>query len=128
MSVGLQKVNGVATATVELKQGRATLTLKPGNHVTLAELRRVIERNGFTFQGAAVVAEAEVVPRDAGGSEIKITGTNETFPVSRTTNEAASAELKKYAGKKVFVDAVIPSPKLNPSGAMEIKHVKPLGV
>jgi hypothetical protein len=125
VSVALQKLEGVTTVNVMLKEGRATVSLKPGNHVTVSELRRVVERNGFTPQEAAVVAEAEVIQREADRSEIKVTGTNEVFPLSHATKDEARAALKKYAGKKVVIEALIPPPKANPSGAIELKTVKP---
>jgi hypothetical protein len=50
VSVALQSVDGVTAVNVTPEGSRAKLALKPGNTVTLAELRRLIERNGFTSQ------------------------------------------------------------------------------
>lgn len=126
MSVALQKVDGVTAVSVTLKDGRAKLTLEPGNTVTLSELRRVIERNGFTPQSATVIAEAEEIRSAAGQSQIKVSGSNETFLVAPTTTENVRAELKKHTGKRVVVEGVVPAAKDNSSGAMELKDVKPI--
>ena len=112
---------------VTLNEGRATLTLKPGNKVTLAELRRVIERNGFTPQEATVVAEAEEIRSAAGPSQIKMSGSNEIFLVAPTTTETVRAELTKQAGQRVVLEGIVRAAKDNPTGAMELKDVKPIG-
>lgn len=127
MRVALEKVDGVTTVNVTLKEGRAKLTLRPGNTVTLAEIRRVIERNGFTPQAAAVLAEAEEIHNAAGQSQIKISGSNETFVVAQATTVDVRAELKKQTGKRIIVEGVVPAPKNNPTPSIEIKTVKPTG-
>jgi copper chaperone CopZ len=127
VSVALQKVDGVTSVNVTLKEGRAKVTLKQGNHVTLSELRRVIERNGFTPQSAAIVGEAEAVLNASGQSQIRITGSNETFLVAPTTTENVRAELTKQTGKRIVVEGVVAAAKDNPTGAMEVKAVKPPG-
>ncbi len=127
MSVALQKINGVTSVKVTLKEGRATLSLKPGNKVTLLELRRAVERNGFTPQGATVVADAGHILNAAGHSQIKVSGSNETFTVGPATTESVRAELKKYTGRTIVVQGVVLAPKDNPAAAMEVKDVKPAG-
>lgn len=122
----MQKVDGVDTVVVTLKEGHARLTLKPGNKVTLNELRKLIERNGFTPRGATVTAEAEEVTSANGATQIRVTAANETFPIASATSDAARAELKQQAGKSFIVEGVIPAAKDNPTGAVEIKAVKPI--
>jgi len=126
VSVALQKVEGVTAVNVTLKEGRATLTLKPGNTVTLSELRRVIERNGFTPQGAAVVAEAEEIRSDARQFQVRVTGANEVFTISPTTKDAVRSDLQRYGGRKVVIEGVVP-PQKTASGTMELKSVKQAG-
>ena len=127
MSVALKKVDGVASVNVTLKEGLARVTLKPGNKVTLAELRRLVERNGFTPQGAAVVAEAEEVSGAGRQSQIKVIGVEETFLLAATTAENVRGELKKQTGKRIVVEGVIPAQKDNPKGAIDVKDVKAAG-
>jgi len=124
VSVALQKVDGVASVNVTLKEGLARVTLKPGNKVMLSELRRLIERNGFTPKGAAVVAEAEELPTAGAESQIKVTGSDETFPLAAGTSDTIRAELKKHTGKRIIIEGVIPAPKDSPKAAMEVKTVK----
>jgi len=107
-----------------LNKGLAHVTLKPGNKVTLAELRRVIERNGFTPQAASIVAEAEGVAGVNGQPHIRVSGTNETFPIAATTPAPVKSELTRLAGKRLIVEGVVPAAKENPAGAIEIKEVK----
>ena len=120
----MQKVDGVTAAKVTLKDGHARLTLKPGNTVTLAEIRRLVERSGFTPQGATVVAEVEEVAA-AAQPTLRISGTTETFPLSASTSERVRTDLQKQAGKRVLVDAVVPAAKDNPAGAIVVQGIKP---
>jgi len=125
VSVSLQKIEGVEAVSVLLNKGLAHVTLKPGNKVTLAELRRVIERNAFTPQAASIVAEADAIAASNGQLQIRVTGTNETFPVVAATPASVMTELTKQAGKRLIVEAVVPASKENPAGAMELKTIKP---
>ena len=122
----MQKVSGVDTVVVTLKDGQARVTLKPGNKVTLTELRKVIERNGFNPRGATVVAESEEVTPANGMTQIRVTAANETFPLAPATSDAVRAELKKQSGKPFIAQGVVLAAKDNPTGAIEIKAVKPL--
>jgi hypothetical protein len=77
--VAMQKVDGVATARVSLKEGLTILELKPNNAVTLSQLRTVIRNNGFVSKEAQVVAKG--TPRDG---VFEVSGTNERVKVSGT--------------------------------------------
>lgn len=124
MSVALEKIDGVASVTVTLNKGEALVTLKPGNTVTLAAVRKVIEKNGFTPRSAAVVVEADAVAgKDA--SAIRVTGTNETLPVAAKTSDKVRSDLKTRSGKPFIVEGVVAAPKDDPTGSIEIKELKP---
>ena len=56
----MQKVGGVVDVKVSLKDGMTILDLKPGNHVTVAQLRQIIKNNGFVSKEASIVARGEV--------------------------------------------------------------------
>ena len=56
----MQKVPGVSTVKVSLNEGLTVLDLKPGNAVTLANLRQIIRNNGFTTNESQVVARGTV--------------------------------------------------------------------
>ena len=126
MSVALQKIDGIETVKVTLNDGKATLTLKPRNKVTLAQLRGVIEKKGFTPKSAAVVAEADVIAGPGGQPQLRVSGTAETFPVSSGTPDALRTELAQQLGKRVLVQGIVPPLKENPAGPMDVKDVKPV--
>ena len=52
----MQKVDGVQSVRVSLKEGLTVLDLRPDNTVTLAQLRTVIKNNGFVSKDALIVA------------------------------------------------------------------------
>lgn len=59
--VAMQKVEGVKSVAVSLKDGITLLELREGNSVTLAQLRKVIKNNGFVSKDANVVARGSLV-------------------------------------------------------------------
>ena len=72
----MQKLDGVESARVSLKDGLTILDLKPSNRITLAEVRQVIKRNGFVSKDAQVVARGE--PKTIDGRRIfEVLGTDE---------------------------------------------------
>ena len=71
----MQKVDGVQSVQVSLKQGTTTLDLRPDNKVTLARLRTVIKNNGFVSRDAIIVAVGTVQ-----GSVFEVAGTGERLP------------------------------------------------
>lgn len=125
MSVALQKIDGVEAVKVTLNEGKASLTLKPRNKVTLAEVRKVIERNGFTPRAAAIVAVAEQVTGTDRPTSIRITGVGETFPIAPATSEGIRSELKKQAATPFIVEGIVPPAKDDPAGSIDIKAIKP---
>jgi len=52
----MQKIEGVQTARVSLKEGLTILDLKPDNRVRLSRLREVIKNNGFVSKDALIIA------------------------------------------------------------------------
>lgn len=56
----MQKVDGVQSVQVSLKEGLTTLELRRDNKVTLAQLRTIIKNNGFVSKEAQVVARGLV--------------------------------------------------------------------
>ena len=74
MSVALNNVKGIASVDVTLKRGVARLVLKPGNTVTLAQLRKIIKDAGYTTAEAVITARGAVVLR-GDRLELDVTGT-----------------------------------------------------
>jgi hypothetical protein len=59
--VAVLKLDGVEGIDVSLKRGSAIVRLRPGNRVTLPQLRQIIKDNGFTSKDATVTAVGTVV-------------------------------------------------------------------
>ena len=74
----MQKVDGVASVKVSLKDGLTVLDLKPSNTVRLARLREIIKNNGFVSREAEIVATGAAT--DDSTSFI-VAGTSERLPV-----------------------------------------------
>jgi hypothetical protein len=70
----MKKVPAVLSVRVSLNDGLTIVDLKPGNSMTLAELRQIVKKNGFATKEALVDA------RGTTGSEpstFSVAGTNE---------------------------------------------------
>jgi hypothetical protein len=76
----MQKVNGVETVRVSLKEGLTILELKPNNAVTLSQLRTVIRNNGFVSKEATIVAAGQA-PGAGSPSVFVVGGTGERLPL-----------------------------------------------
>ena len=74
----MRKVEGVENVTVSLKDGLTILELKPGNGVTLENLRRIIKNNGFVSRDAIIVAKGNV----AGANGFEVSGTSEKLSLT----------------------------------------------
>lgn len=123
----MEKLPGVESATVSLNEGRAVIELKPGNAITMAQIRQGVERNGFTPQQSAINAQADVI---ATGNrlQLKISGTNDTYEIASTPHaDGVLQQLKKSAGQKVVIEGMIPArkdPKATP--IIQVNSVKPV--
>ena len=73
----MQKVDGVEKVDVRLNQGLTVLDLKPGNKITLSQLRSVIRNNGFVSKEAALIAMGT-----AEGEGFRVAGTGELLKTS----------------------------------------------
>src|SRR5256885_1862522 len=72
----MQKVDGVQSVKVSLKDGLTILDLRQDNAVTLARLRQVIKDSGFVAQEAQVLAGVQVMD-DRGAPALEVGGTKE---------------------------------------------------
>jgi hypothetical protein len=68
----MNKVEGVQSVQVRLKEGLTVLELRPANKVTLAQLRTVIKNSGFVSKEAQVTARGSIT-----GAAFEVTGTAE---------------------------------------------------
>ena len=78
MRVAMQKVEGVKSVTVSLKEGVTVLELQEGNAVTLARIRTEIKNNGFVSKDAIVTARGAIT-----GTTFEVRGTGEQLPLTK---------------------------------------------
>jgi len=77
----MQKVPGVETVKVSLKEGLTILDLKPQNTVTLTNLRQVIRNNGFVTKEVELTARGKLETQN-GQQTFVVSGTNERLVLS----------------------------------------------
>ena len=75
MRVAVQKLPGVESVNVSLERASAEIQLRPGNSITLEQLRRIIKNNGFTAKEATVTVVGKLIER-GGQPALDVTGTN----------------------------------------------------
>jgi hypothetical protein len=103
--VSLKAVPGVDTVDVNLAQGLATVTLKPGNTATLKQLGDAIAKNGFTMKQSEATVVGKTV-QDGGKTKLQIAGTGDVLDLVPGPNAAAvSAAL---VGRVVEVKGTVP--------------------
>ena len=64
MSVAIKKLDGVDSVDVSLDKAAADVHLKPGNTITLPQLRRIIRQAGYPTGDARVDARGTIVERN----------------------------------------------------------------
>ena len=110
---------------VSLKQGRVSITLKPGNTVTMEQVRKAIEDDAFKPKNASVVAMGELIPS---GSKLqfKVAGTNELFSVAAPTH-MQHMPWQQETGRVVLATGLISAPaKGTEGGTLQIVSASPL--
>ena len=75
----MKKVPAIDHARVSLNEGMTVLDLKPGNTVTLLQLRQIIKNNGFVSKDASVRATGTV---SSDQKTFTVSGTNEQLPLT----------------------------------------------
>jgi hypothetical protein len=81
----MKKVPAVAQVRVSLNDGLTILDLKPGNAMTIAQIRQIIKNNGFVSKEAAVVATGAVAPDR---KTFIVSGTKEELLLTSTPDRA----------------------------------------
>lgn len=105
MSVSVKKIAGVESVHVYLNKGLVDITLKPGNTVKLAQLRKAIRDDAFTPKQARVTVIGKLF-HEGGRLEFKVAGTNEEFPVRSTTQKSWQTQV----GRELTVKGLISAP------------------
>ena len=75
MRVAVQKLSGVESVNVSLERASTDIQLRPGNSITLEQLRSIIKNNGFTAKDATVTVVGKLIER-GGQPALEVTGTN----------------------------------------------------
>jgi hypothetical protein len=124
--VALGKLDGVIAVDVTLKRGVAHINLKPGNALTVAQLRQTIKDAGYT-SGAAVVA---AVGRLSGGGRQKVlsvTGTPMSFVLAPATGTpgvaAALAAVPDGSIVQVTGTLAAPAAKGSDSDSLQVREI-----
>ena len=89
MRVAVRKIPGVESVEVSLEQAVTKVRLKPGNVVTLSQLKRIVKSGGFNSGAAEVEVVGRLVTRE-GTPTLLVTGTGESFRlVADSQNQGA---------------------------------------
>ena len=80
MRVALRKLTGVDSVDVSLERAVTVIHLKPGNTITLAQLRKIIKDGGFN-SGVADVEVVGALVQSEGKLAVLVSGTSESFPL-----------------------------------------------
>jgi hypothetical protein len=80
----MKRVPAVDQVGVRLNDGVTVLDLKPGNTVTLVQLRQIIKNNGFVSKEASVRATGTV---SSDQKMFTVSGTNEQLPLTTRPRE-----------------------------------------
>ena len=105
MRVVILRVPGVERVDVSLERALVDVRLRPGNTLTLAELRAMIKSGGFTGKEADVTVDGTLAMRD-GTLVLDVTGTKSTLTLEdakdlagRPTGSAVQITGRVEAGK-----------------------------
>lgn len=111
MRVALEKVEGIEKVNVTLKRGVAHITFRPGNSVTLTQLRKVIKDAGYTTRDATVTVTGAVT---ATGKQLTlaVSGTPASFALApeKGISLAGLEKAAREGDERVSVTGVIPAP------------------
>jgi hypothetical protein len=84
----MQKLPGVESINVSLERASADIQLRPGNSITLAQLRSIIKNNGFTAKEATVTVVGKLIER-GGQPALDVTGTDTVFLIAPDPKQPA---------------------------------------
>lgn len=112
----MKKVPGVESVKVSLTEGMAHIQLAAGNTVSLEQLRKAVNEQGFTPKGATVIVVGAVVTK---GKEtlFKVNGSNDAFELDPTD------AMKLKGVKAATVKGLVASPENGKSGKLKITEV-----
>jgi len=100
VNVALTKVVGIDTVEVGLTRALATVKLKPGNSVSLAQLVRLVREKGYTIPTASI-AVSGLPARNSDRWVLRIPTSGERMELA--ADPQLSSALARYANRTVTV-------------------------
>ena len=129
MRVAVRKLDGVESVDVSLERASAAVNLRPGNRITLPQLRQIIRNNGFTAKEATVTVVGTLTER-GGKPALSVTGTDIVWLLTAGNNAAyADAAQRVKASQTGAVEAVgtVAAPaNLNQPEELALQGLKPV--
>jgi copper chaperone CopZ len=116
--VAVQKLEGVESVEVSLERASATVQLRAGNAVSLAQLREIIKNNGFTAKEAVVTVVGTLIER-GGAPALETTGTKTVMLLVRDSKQPGAFEelqqaIRSASGPVVEVSGLVESRRDEP--------------
>ena len=105
MGVALKKLKGVDTVEVKLNSGLAIVRLKSGNHISLRDMRKVIEDHGFA-PGDAIVKFTGTINSENGKTWVDVSEVGEVLKL----NANAANNLATQIGKTLPLEGKVTAP------------------
>jgi copper chaperone CopZ len=103
VNVALTKIAGVDTVEVSLTRALATVKLKPGNDVSLAQMVRLVREKGYTIPSVSIAASG-LPAKSADRWVLKVPSSGERIElVEDPQNPAAYAALARYTSQTATV-------------------------
>ena len=130
MSVAIRKLEGVESVEVSLARGQASLRLRAGNRVTLAQLRQLVKNNGFSPREAAVTVLGDLVEK-ADTVTLSVSGSGGVLTITQDSANAAAYRrvrdrLASGSGVSVMLDGLVPEPPAkNAEERLVVREVHP---
>lgn len=123
--VSLKGVQGVDSVEVSLNQGLATVKLKPGNTVTLEQLRKAVEKNGFVTRQADVLIRGQLL--FSSKPRLKVLGRDEFYElIPAPANGSVLTNSQELSGKTVIVNGTVPAASKGAEATtLQVKSVTP---
>jgi hypothetical protein len=115
----------VDSVEVSLNQGLATVKLKPGNTVTLEQLRKAVEKNGFVTRQADVLIRGQLL--FSSKPRLKVLGTDEFYElIPAPANGSVLTNSQELSGKTVIVNGTVPAASKGAEvTTLQVKSVTP---
>jgi cation transport ATPase len=110
----LKKIKGVDSASFRTKDSVAVLELKPGNTVTLGEIRDAVKRMGYTPAGAKVTVRGEA-RKDGAKWILHVAGSDAEYPLDVSAGQAI-----RESGITIIEGSLV-----DPAGPLKVSAAKP---